>query len=236
MFVAVGLRPWRCYAAGMGLIARQPHAAAGDIQEALYFGGSIMTVIEVILPDGSIHAHLTDEREAVAIAQEVRQRYPQASYWRIGRGWHQAGVARRRTMSLDIWPRVAALAAVLALALAVAFLPPIRQTLLGAGGLTSVDLAPEADTSVPAPAEGPKEEGVTGGTTAVLDGVTPDEPALASQDIVIVSVAEQVSTRRARCSCACTTPAAKSTPASNFRLISMTVRGSRLPGSRSARA
>ncbi|MDI9548551.1 MAG: hypothetical protein QM346_13225 [Chloroflexota bacterium] len=152
-----------------------------------------MTVIEVILPDGSIHAHLTDEREAVAIAQEVRQRYPQASYWRIGRGWHQAGVARRRTMSLDIWPRVAALAAVLALALAVAFLPPIRQTLLGAGGLTSVDLAPEADTSVPAPAEGPKEEGVTGGTTAVLDGVTPDEPALASQDIVIVSVAEQVS-------------------------------------------
>ena len=80
-----------------------------------------------------------------------------------------------------------------ALALAVAFLPPIRQTLLGAGGLTSVDLAPEADTSVPAPAEGPKEEGVTGGTTAVLDGVTPDEPALASQDIVIVSVAEQVS-------------------------------------------
>ena len=147
-----------------------------------------MTIIEVILPDGSIHAHLTDEREAAAIAQEVRQRYPQANYWRVGRGWHRAGAARRSAMSLDVWPRVAALAAVLALALAVALLPPIRQTLWGAGGLTSVDLTPETDTSVPPPLE----EAESDGTTAP-HVVAPDEPALASRDIAIISVAEQAS-------------------------------------------
>lgn len=54
-----------------------------------------MTVIEIILSDGSLHAHLSEEREAALIAQEVRRRYPEARYWRVGRGWQDGSSARR---------------------------------------------------------------------------------------------------------------------------------------------
>ncbi len=147
-----------------------------------------MTIIEVILPDGSIHAHLTEEREAAAIAQEVRRRYPEARHWRVGRGWQRAGATRRRTMSLDVWPRVAALATVLVLALVVALLPPVRQTLFGADELAPVERAPTAETT-----DVVGEQATPAGTTAAPAVDAPDESALASQDIVIVSVAEQAS-------------------------------------------
>ncbi len=46
-----------------------------------------MTLIEVLLPDGSTHVYMTEQRSVNAIAQEANQRYPDATVWRKSVDW-----------------------------------------------------------------------------------------------------------------------------------------------------
>lgn len=136
-----------------------------------------MTIIEVILPDGSIRAHLTAAREAATIAQEVRFTYPEASHWRIGRGWQgAAGETRSMASAMGLWLRAAFVAALL-LAV-VLLLLSFRQ---GISGMP--EPAPENVTaSQPSSPESQAQAGAA--ITA---------SALPSQDIIVASVAEQAS-------------------------------------------
>ena len=136
-----------------------------------------MTIIEIILPDGSIHAHLTAERDAALIAQEVQQRYPEASHWRVGRGWQGVGATRSLASAAGLWLRAALVAA--ALLAAVALLLPLRQSMSGAAGAAPASAAEEQPAAAAEQAAPARDENTA--------------PALASKDIVVTGVAEQSS-------------------------------------------
>ena len=152
-----------------------------------------MTIIEVILPDGSIRAHLTAAREAAMIAQEVRRTYPEASHWRIGRGWQGAGESPRPYMYENgSWVRIAAIASVLAVVLAL--LPIVCKTGLVVtlfGSLLRSEAGNEtpARHETPVGATAPAQQAAPAGDMGGVGSVH----VLAPQDIVIASIAEQAS-------------------------------------------
>ena len=61
-----------------------------------------MNIIEVLQPDGSTHVYTTEQRSAVAIAEEVDQLYPDATLWRKSKDWRSTGSGR----SVDATPPV----------------------------------------------------------------------------------------------------------------------------------
>lgn len=134
-----------------------------------------MTIIEVILPDGSIRAHLTAARDGATIAQEVRRSFPEASHWRIGRGWQGPGATRSFASAMSLWLRAALIAAVLVVA--TVLLLSLRQSLAAAHRVPE-----NAAEAQPATTAGQMAPAADAGA-----------PALASEDIVVAVGAEQAS-------------------------------------------
>ncbi len=149
-----------------------------------------MTVIEIILPDGSLHAHLSEEREAALIAQEVSRRYPEARYWRVGRGWQDGSSARRSAIGYRTgWPG-ARMAGELALAALLLLLSV--QWVLGANDFSlfagSARAREGSAGALPMAADTRGEAGTTDGEQAAAIA-----PGSAAEDVVATVVGEQSS-------------------------------------------
>jgi hypothetical protein len=76
-----------------------------------------MTIIEVLLPDNKVRAYTTVEQSSAAIAEEAARLYPEASHWRVSKGWQGVAGGKRPSAVWATWGRAKPLAVVLALAI-----------------------------------------------------------------------------------------------------------------------